>query len=70
LAENVQNTKVRIPDGLVYRDLNKQSTTKEYIEDSFQTSRLAVLATERNGQPYTSLIAITQFGSFRKLKSA
>jgi len=47
--------------------MNKQSTIKEYIEGAFQTSRLAVLATERNGQPHTSLIAITPFGSFRQL---
>jgi uncharacterized pyridoxamine 5'-phosphate oxidase family protein len=47
--------------------MNKQSTIKEYIEDALQTSRFAVLATEGNGQPHASLIAITPFGSFRQL---
>jgi pyridoxine/pyridoxamine 5'-phosphate oxidase len=47
--------------------MNKQSTIKGYIEGALQTSRFAVLATEGNGQPHTSLIAITPFGSFRKL---
>jgi len=47
--------------------MNKQSTIKEYIEGALQTSRFAVLATEGNGQPHTSLIAITPFGSFRQL---
>ena len=47
--------------------MNKQSTLKEYIEGALQTSRFAVLATESNGQPHTSLIAITPFGSSRKL---
>ena len=47
--------------------MNKQSTIKEYIEGALQTSRFAVLATEGNGQPHTSLIAITPFESFRQL---
>jgi uncharacterized pyridoxamine 5'-phosphate oxidase family protein len=48
-------------------DINKQSTIKEYIEGVLKTSGFAVLATEGNGQPHTSLIAITQFGNFRQL---
>jgi uncharacterized pyridoxamine 5'-phosphate oxidase family protein len=47
--------------------MNKQSTIKEYIEGAIQTSQFAVLATEGNGQPHTSLIAITPFVSFRQL---
>jgi len=47
--------------------MNKQSSIKEYIEGALRTSRLAVLATEGNGQPHTSLIAITPFGNFRQL---
>jgi heme iron utilization protein len=48
-------------------DMNKQSTIKEYIESILSTSRLAVLATEHNGQPHTSLIAITPVEDFRQL---
>jgi hypothetical protein len=48
-------------------DINNQSTIKEYIEGVLKTSNFAVLATESNGQPHTSLIAITQFGNFRQL---
>ena len=40
---------------------------KDYIEVALQSSRFAVLATESNGQPHTSLIAITPFGNFRQL---
>ena len=40
---------------------------KDYIEVALQSSRFAVLATESNGQPQTSLIAITPFGNFRQL---
>ena len=47
--------------------MNKQSTIKEYIKGALQTSRFAVLATEGDGQPHTSLIAITPFVSFRQL---
>jgi len=47
--------------------MNKHSTIKEYIEGILKTSGFAVLATEGNGQPHTSLIAITPFGSFRQL---
>ena len=47
--------------------MNKHSSIKEYIEDAIQKSRFAVLATEGNEQPHTSLIAITPFGNFRQL---
>ena len=47
--------------------MNKQSTIKEYIKGALQTSRFAVLATEGDGQPHTSLIAVTPFGNFRQL---
>ncbi len=45
----------------------KQSTLKEYIGSILKTSGFAVLATEGNGQPHTSLIAITNFGDSRQL---
>jgi uncharacterized pyridoxamine 5'-phosphate oxidase family protein len=47
--------------------MNKQSTIKKLIQDALQTSRLAVLATESDGQPHTSLIAVTPFENFRHL---
>jgi len=47
--------------------MNKQSTIKVYIEDVIKASRFAVLATEGDGQPHVSLIAITPFKSFRQL---
>jgi len=50
-----------------YLNMNKQSTIKEYIETVLQTSGFAVLATEGNGQPHMSLIAITSFGNSRQI---
>jgi heme iron utilization protein len=47
--------------------MNKQNTKKEYITRILKTSKFAVLATEGDGQPHTSLIAITPFGNFRQL---
>ena len=47
--------------------MNKQITIRRYIEDALRTSRLAVLATESDGQPHASLIAITPVGGFRQL---
>ena len=44
-----------------------QGTIKEYIESIIKTSRFAVLATESDGQPHTSLIAITPADGFRQL---
>jgi uncharacterized pyridoxamine 5'-phosphate oxidase family protein len=48
-------------------DVNKQITIKEYIETFLKTSNFAVLATEGNGQPHVSLVAITPIGSCRQL---
>ena len=48
-------------------DMNEQSTLKESIESVLKTRGFAVLATEGDGQPHTSLIAITPFGNFRQL---
>jgi nitroimidazol reductase NimA-like FMN-containing flavoprotein (pyridoxamine 5'-phosphate oxidase superfamily) len=42
-------------------------TIKKYIEDIFKISRFAVLATEGDGQPHASLIAITPTSGYRKL---
>lgn len=47
--------------------MKKHSTIKENIEAVLKSSYVAVLATEGNGQPHTSLIAITQFGDFRQI---
>ena len=47
--------------------MNQQSTTKEYIESVLRRNRFAVLATEGDGQPHVSLIAITPFASYRQL---
>ena len=47
--------------------MNKQSTTKEYIENVLKRNRFAVLATEGDGQPHVSLIAITPFASYHQL---
>ena len=47
--------------------MNKQSTIKEYIEGVIKRNRFAVLATEGDGQPHVSLIAITPFTSYRQL---
>jgi len=47
--------------------MNKQSKIKESIEGIIKTRRFAVLATEGEGQPHASLIAITPFGNFRQL---
>ena len=47
--------------------MNKQSKIKEYINTVLNTSGFAVLATEGNGQPHTSLIAISPFGNLRQI---
>ena len=47
--------------------MNKQSTIKESIEGILKTIGFAVLATEGNGQPHASLIAITPLGSCKQL---
>jgi len=47
--------------------MSKQIEISEYIEGILKTSRFAVLATEGDGQPHASLIAITPYGRFRQL---
>jgi nitroimidazol reductase NimA-like FMN-containing flavoprotein (pyridoxamine 5'-phosphate oxidase superfamily) len=44
--------------------MSTQSIIKKYIGDVFQTNNLAVLATEGNGQPHASLVAITPIDDF------
>jgi len=44
--------------------MNVQTNIKTYIEDVFQANKLAVLATEGNGQPHASLVAITPIDDF------
>ena len=48
-------------------DMNKQSDTKKLICTVLQTNNFAVLATEGNGQPHASLIAITPLENCSKL---
>ena len=40
---------------------------RSYVEEALQSERLAVLATEGDGQPHASLIAITPFEGIRQL---
>ncbi len=40
---------------------------KKYIEEIFEKSRFAALATEGDGQPHASLIAVTPYEGYRKL---
>lgn len=47
--------------------MNNLRTSVEYIEDVIKLNKFAVLATEGNGQPHTSLIAITPFGNLRQI---
>jgi uncharacterized pyridoxamine 5'-phosphate oxidase family protein len=47
--------------------MNNLKPSREYLEDVLNLNKFAVLATEGNGQPHTSLIAITPFESFRQL---
>lgn len=47
--------------------MSNQITVKKYIEDIFKISRFGVLATEGDGQPHASLIAITPIEGYRKL---
>ena len=44
--------------------MSTQITIKEHIEDALQNNNLAVLATEGNGQPHASFIAITPMDDF------
>jgi heme iron utilization protein len=47
--------------------MKRVNAIKTYIEDIFKISRYAVLATEGDGQPHASLIAVTPMENFRKL---
>jgi len=47
--------------------MNNLRTYREFIEDVLKTNKFAVLATDGDGQPHTSLIAITPLRSFRQL---
>jgi general stress protein 26 len=47
--------------------VRNQRRIKDYIEDSVNKCRLAVLATESSGQPHASLVAITPFENYSKL---
>ncbi|MDD3875968.1 MAG: pyridoxamine 5'-phosphate oxidase family protein [Bacteroidales bacterium] len=44
--------------------MGTETNIKKYIEDVFQTNNLAVLATEGNGQPHASLVAVTPIDGF------
>ena len=47
--------------------MSRLSDIKTYIEDIFKIRRFAVLATEGDGQPHASLVAVTPMDGFRKL---
>lgn len=47
--------------------MDRVNAIKTYIEDIFKISRFAVLATEGEGQPHASLIAVTPMEAYRKL---
>ena len=47
--------------------MSNQIAVKAYVEAALQARRFAVLATEGDGQPHASLIAITPIGGFRQL---
>jgi heme iron utilization protein len=47
--------------------MSKLAAVKKYIEEIFETSRFAVLATEGDGQPHASYIAITPMHGYQEL---
>ena len=47
--------------------MSNKNSIRTYIEDILQTSRLAVLATEGDGQPHASLVSITPMEGYRQL---
>lgn len=47
--------------------MSNPKSIRKYVEEAIQSNRLAVLATESDGQPHASLIAITPFKDFRQL---
>ena len=47
--------------------MNNPSSISEYIRNVLQTCKLAVLATEGNGQPHASLLAITPISEFQQI---
>ncbi len=47
--------------------MSRQISIKKFIEDALQSGKLAVLATEKDGQPHASLISITPVGGHRQL---
>lgn len=44
--------------------MSNKNIVKSHIEDTFRTNKLAVLATEGNGQPHACFIAITPMDDF------
>lgn len=47
--------------------MSHQKLIKEYVADALRTNNLAVLATEGDGQPHASLIAVTPMEDFTNL---
>ncbi len=48
-------------------EISHPINARAYVEGALQTKRFAVLATEHDGQPHASFIAITPIGGFRQL---
>ena len=47
--------------------MNNQIAARTYVEEALKANRFAVLATEHDGQPHASFVAITPIGGFRQL---
>ncbi len=52
---------------LIATKMKNSISISEYIQNVLQTSKLAVLATEGEGQPYASLIVITPVSDFKQM---
>ena len=48
--------------------MSKQIPILEYVKEVIQANRFAVLATECDGQPYASLLAVTATNDYLKLR--
>jgi heme iron utilization protein len=51
----------------LYKSMWSLRPIREYVVEALQSNRLAVLATEGEGQPHASLIAITPYEGLRQL---
>jgi nitroimidazol reductase NimA-like FMN-containing flavoprotein (pyridoxamine 5'-phosphate oxidase superfamily) len=54
-------------ENLIAPTMNNSIPISDYIKKNLQSCRLAVMATECDGQPHASLIAITPVSEFRQM---